>query len=487
MVRRAVETHGDGICITDAELSEPGPRIVYVNQAFTVITGYQHEDIIGRTPRILQGPLTDRDVVGGVRTALLKGDRFVGETINYRQDGSPFVMSWTIDPAREQGAATHFVAFQRDVTAATQLRRQRLALRRLNAGAVDLLGMDHPGPEKALDLIREAVASFVLAGDVHCVARVDRRLITTPDRTQVDRLSSIASGVSAPCVVEDGDHRFVVAPFEAVPGAVIIGGLDATHVRLVDLDLLGDLVRSADAILRARSDLDLRRREALAVQRVLLPPAELEVPGFTIASRYVPSARSTHAGGDWYDAVATEWGVRLCVGDVVGKGMLAAAGMGLIRSHLRAQLAAGAPLAEVMADADVFCRTEELSATVIVVDLWRDSGQMAAASCGHPPPIVVGADDARVIDVEPAPPLGAFSSPGPAPVPTHARLSPGESLVLYTDAAIDSRIAEGDGIGNLARHLTDAPPDVTACTAAVVALTDGSRRDDLAVLAVALD
>ncbi|NIQ30973.1 MAG: hypothetical protein GTN89_11515, partial [Acidobacteria bacterium] len=104
------------------------------------------------------------------------------------------------------------------MTAATQLRRQRLALRRLNAGAVDLLGMDHPGPEKALDLIREAVASFVLAGDVHCVARVDRRLITTPDRTQVDRLSSIASGVSAPCVVEDGDHRFVVAPFEAVPG-----------------------------------------------------------------------------------------------------------------------------------------------------------------------------------------------------------------------------------------------------------------------------
>ncbi|NIQ30972.1 MAG: PAS domain S-box protein, partial [Acidobacteria bacterium] len=61
VVRRAVETHGDGICITDAELSEPGPRIVYVNQAFTVITGYQHEDIIGRTPRILQGPLTDRD------------------------------------------------------------------------------------------------------------------------------------------------------------------------------------------------------------------------------------------------------------------------------------------------------------------------------------------------------------------------------------------------------------------------------------------
>ena len=131
VVRRAVESHGDGVCVTDAQLSEPGPRIVYVNQAFTTITGYGHEDIVGKTPRILQGPMTDRDVVGGVREALLRGDRFVGETINYRREGTPFVMRWTIDAARDEGGATHFVAFQRDVTAET-LRTYSYAVRALD-------------------------------------------------------------------------------------------------------------------------------------------------------------------------------------------------------------------------------------------------------------------------------------------------------------------------------------------------------------------
>lgn len=489
VVRRAVETHGDGICITDAELSEPGPSIVYVNQAFTTITGYDRTDIIGETPRILQGPLTDRDVVGGVKAALASGDRFVGETINYRRDGTPFVMSWTIDAANDHGTATHFVAFQRDVTAETQLRQQRRALRRLSAGAVDLFGADAPGPEQALELIRSAVASFLLVGEVMCLARIAGRVVATPGAPKVDmdRHLAIASSAAKTEVLNEGDGRLVVAPFEAAPGAIIIGGLDERHVSLVDLDLLEDIARSADAILRALADLELRRREALAVQRVLLPPTDLVVPGFALASRYVPSSRSTHAGGDWYDAVPTEWGVRVCVGDVVGKGMLAAAGMGLLRAHLRAQLAAGASLAAVMTEADEFCRAESLGATLILVDVWRASGQVAAASAGHPPPIVVDDDGARVIGVEPAPPLGAFSSPGPTPVPTHTRLLPNQALVLYTDAAIDDRISDSDGISNLAFHLGDVGPDVASCTAAVVALIDGSRADDLAVLAVALD
>lgn len=283
-----------------------------------------------------------------------------------------------------------------------------------------------------------------------------------------------------------GDAAVIRAPFGVTPGGIEIRGLDSAGAGLIELDLLDDLARAADAVLRAIADLDLRQREALAVQRVLLPPGDLTIPGYDIASRYVPSARSVHAGGDWYDAVATEWGVRLCVGDVVGKGMLAAAGMGLVRSHLRAQLAAGAPLASVMVEADAFCREEGVGASALVVDVWRESGQVAIASCGHPPPIVVDAKGARTLDAVPAPPLGAFQTPGPAPVPTHGRLTAGEVLVLYTDAAIDDRISGGDGIQRLTRHLAGVHPDVDACTAAVVELTAGARTDDLAVLALSI-
>lgn len=115
--RSAIQQASESILITEAELDRPGPRIVYVNPAFTAMTGYAADEAIGKTPRILQGPRTERAVLDRLRERLSAGKMFRGEILNYRKDGTPFVMEWQVAPIRDaSGTITHWVATQYDVT-----------------------------------------------------------------------------------------------------------------------------------------------------------------------------------------------------------------------------------------------------------------------------------------------------------------------------------------------------------------------------------
>ena len=117
LLRAAVEASGEAILITSAEPDEPGPRIEYANPAFTRMTGYEAHEIVGLTPRILQGPHTDRTVLDGLRAAIEAGEATQAEAVNYRKDGSTYVVEWLITPVHESnGRITHWVATQRDVT-----------------------------------------------------------------------------------------------------------------------------------------------------------------------------------------------------------------------------------------------------------------------------------------------------------------------------------------------------------------------------------
>ena len=108
----------DGILATDADLDAPGgPLIVYANAAFAEITGYGADELVGRSPTILQGPDTDRVLMRRLHDDLANGRTFAGQTINYRKDGTSFVMEWSIAAVPgEDGAPQWFVAVQRDAT-----------------------------------------------------------------------------------------------------------------------------------------------------------------------------------------------------------------------------------------------------------------------------------------------------------------------------------------------------------------------------------
>ncbi|WP_210306511.1 HWE histidine kinase domain-containing protein [Methylorubrum rhodinum] len=117
LLRAAVEASGEAIMITSADLDEPGPRIEYVNTAFTHMTGYEAHEVVGRTPRLLQGPGTDRAVLDRMREALAAGEAFQAEAVNYRKDGSTYTVEWLITPVKDADAhITHWVSAQRDIT-----------------------------------------------------------------------------------------------------------------------------------------------------------------------------------------------------------------------------------------------------------------------------------------------------------------------------------------------------------------------------------
>lgn len=123
----ALEEARDSVIITEANpLDPPGPRIVWTNKAFSRMTGYGREEVIGETPRILQGPETSRSVLNKVRSALENERAVHAETVNYRKGGTPYVVAWHIAPVRtENDELTHWVSIQRDVSD-QQRREERL-------------------------------------------------------------------------------------------------------------------------------------------------------------------------------------------------------------------------------------------------------------------------------------------------------------------------------------------------------------------------
>lgn len=128
ILRTVVEALGEVIIITDADLGPSGPRIQYVNPAFTRLTGYAADEILGQTPRFLQGPSTDRAMLDDLRMALAAGRSFRGEAINYRKDGSEYIVEWMITPVRQEERVMHWAAVQRDVTEIRRSQKQRREL-----------------------------------------------------------------------------------------------------------------------------------------------------------------------------------------------------------------------------------------------------------------------------------------------------------------------------------------------------------------------
>jgi diguanylate cyclase (GGDEF)-like protein/PAS domain S-box-containing protein len=126
LLSTSIARMSDVVMITEAApLDEPGPRIVFVNDAFEKITGYRRDEVLGKSPRMLQGQKTQRAELDRIHAALKQGQPVTAELINYKKSGGEFWEEIDITPVREAtGRLTHFVAIERNVTERKQREKE---------------------------------------------------------------------------------------------------------------------------------------------------------------------------------------------------------------------------------------------------------------------------------------------------------------------------------------------------------------------------
>ena len=111
LVKVIAENSFDSVLITDATSSG---KIIYANKAFKTLTGYDPSHVIGKNPRILQGPATDKKLIRRLSEALKSGKKFEGKAINYKKDGTPFIMYWRVLPVKVAKKIEAWIAIQRE-------------------------------------------------------------------------------------------------------------------------------------------------------------------------------------------------------------------------------------------------------------------------------------------------------------------------------------------------------------------------------------
>lgn len=100
--------------VTRAADESGASEIVYVNDRFTDLTGYSADEVMGKTPGLLQGPKTDREVLNRLEVDLAADRVFHGRTINYRKDGSEFEIEWKVERVIDIDGVTYYIAVQQE-------------------------------------------------------------------------------------------------------------------------------------------------------------------------------------------------------------------------------------------------------------------------------------------------------------------------------------------------------------------------------------
>ncbi len=226
---------------------------------------------------------------------------------------------------------------------------------------------------------------------------------------------------------------------------------------------------------------------AVQLQHAVLPESLPQVDGWEVAGHYSPAGR-TEIGGDFYDAVPLADGrLVLFVGDVMGRGVAAAAAMAQMRSAVRAYTAIDPEPQAVLENLDrMFAQypTDQLVTLVyLLVDPARD--ELLVGNAGHPPPVVLRGDGGRTeqLPLAEGPPLGAATRPRTVEV---VRFGAGDTVMAFTDGLIERREEEiSQGQQRVLEELGSlAVPDLAAALDAVVErLRDPARDDDVAALA----
>jgi PAS domain S-box-containing protein len=226
---------------------------------------------------------------------------------------------------------------------------------------------------------------------------------------------------------------------------------------------------------------------AVRLQQAVLPDRMPAVPGWEVASYYDPAGR-TDVGGDFYDAVPLVDGrMALFVGDVMGRGVEAAAAMAQVRAAVRAYCAIDPGPAAVLGKLDrmfaQFPSEQMVTLAYLVVD--PAGGALVVANAGHPPPVLLRADGStEQLPEADGCPLAVLAEDRHE---TRVPVRPGDVVLLFTDGLIERR---GEAFDAGQARVLDLLPTLAGEDLAgrlqslVMALRDPSRDDDVAAVAV---
>jgi PAS domain S-box-containing protein len=491
--------------------------IISWNAAAERLFGWTEAEAIGTTMRSLIVPSEFGERHDERRNALIMSEsplateRFEAEF--QRRDGGRFPGEATVSKVEIQGE-TFVSGFVTDVTERERREAEREALLREQAARAEaervtelVAGMqalvDAALAHRTLDgILRELVTQ------VRGVLDADAATIYLADEDE--RLSV---GASAPADVS-GDHEFATAVAERREAMLARDGAGAEAGPLVGVPLLaegevtGVLVASAApprefggedltllrlagervglAIAHARV-YEREHRIAETLQRSLLPDHLPKLPGLEVAARYLPAASEAEVGGDWYDVIPIAGGaVGLVMGDVAGKGLAGASMVGRLRSALRAYALEGHDGAHVVERLNRLLWTEaedSQMATMLYVIVDPAASSVRWVNAGHPAPLMVVAGEPAFLQGSGSVPLGVL--PFPTYEEVSAPMTPGSTLLLYTDGLVE-RPGENidDGMAELAARVGEAPEDPDALCDHLLAtlVPPGGAMDDVAIL-----
>jgi PAS domain S-box-containing protein len=420
---RAIVATNIAFTITDPR-QEDNP-LVWVNPAFTAITGYSSEEAVGRNCRFLQGPSSDPTTVASIRRDLEAREPSSSILLNYRQDGTAFWNQLSISPVFDgQGELVSFVGVQTDVTERVrsdaerdrafqeaQAARDRL---RVLAEATGAMATSLEVEDALAELARRMVPSladwvvFVTVDDdgalehvvVHHIDGSGERLAGADDlwRGGVGDRSFLRRVMqsSAPVLVADFGEEQVRGALDDVRLADLCAQMGLRSAMFVPLlsrrrVILGalafvsgpsgrvwdanDLEVATEVGRRAGLSVDNARlyqrehRAALTLQRSLLPEVP-SIKGLSIATRYLPANTAADVGGDFYEVMELPGGsYGVAVGDIIGHDLTAAAAMGQLRILLRTLAWDRSSDGAVADPAEVLSRADEIMQSLRIAPL----------------------------------------------------------------------------------------------------------------------
>ena len=342
-------------------------------------------------------------------------------------------------------------------SAVALLDEERLRLRVVNPDGLAPVGPDSADARLTLDTPSVMTRAIATRRPV---------LIPSPEELRRQFEPDLAEGAGSDAIEDTGDERSWVGLPLLAAGAPL-GALRfsfnrprrITEEERVFLEALAG--QCALAVERAEM-YEREHNAAVTLQRSLLPDKLPDVPGLALDARYLPVTRNMEIGGDWYDVFRLpDRRLAVTVGDVMGKGLQAAAGMGRVRNALRALALTEPRPAAVLSGLDrLFSATEleEQVTTVSYLVIDPETGEGQAGNAGHLPTLLLTPGELPVLDpAEAGTPLG-----WPSPRKQHAfRLPPGSTAVFYSDGLVENRVRGLDaGLDELVSIAAGAPEDL---------------------------